>query len=72
MLPVPILHLGMVRQAWSSHFDQGCYRTAQPSHLSHYGAMLAGWPPCINQAHDYLTSVIKHKMFAPCYVSPQK
>ena len=26
--------------------------------------------PYINQAHDCLTSVIKHKMFAPCYVSP--
>ena len=25
---------------------------------------------CINQAHDCLTSVIKHKMFAPCCVSP--
>ena len=25
--------------------------------------------PCINWAHDCLTSVIKHKMFAPCYVS---
>ena len=27
--------------------------------------------PCINWAHDCLTSVIKHKTFAPCYVSPQ-
>ena len=26
--------------------------------------------PCINQAHDCLTSVIKCKMFTPCYVSP--
>ena len=26
--------------------------------------------PCINRAHDCLTSVIKHKTFAPCYVSP--
>ena len=26
--------------------------------------------PCINRAHDCLTSVIKHKMFAPCCVSP--
>ena len=26
--------------------------------------------PCINGAHDCLTSVIKHKMFVPCYVSP--
>ena len=26
--------------------------------------------PCINWAHDCLTSVIKHKTFAPCYVSP--
>ena len=26
--------------------------------------------PCINQAHDCLTSVIKHKTFAPCYVPP--
>ena len=26
--------------------------------------------PCINQAHDCLTTVIKHKMFTPCYVSP--
>ena len=25
--------------------------------------------PCINWARDYLTSVIKHKTFAPCYVS---
>ena len=28
--------------------------------------------PCINRAHDCLTSVIKCKMFAPCYVSPHK
>ena len=27
--------------------------------------------PCINRAHDCLTSVIKRKMFAPCYVSPR-
>ena len=27
--------------------------------------------PCINQAHDCLTSVIKHKTFAPCCVSPR-
>ena len=49
------------------------YSTAGPSHLSHYGAMLAGRSthPCINRAHDCLTSVIKHKTFAPCYVSPQ-
>ena len=26
--------------------------------------------PCINRAHDCLTSVIKHKTFAPCYVPP--
>ena len=26
--------------------------------------------PCINRARDCLTSVIKHKTFAPCYVSP--
>ena len=26
--------------------------------------------PCINQAHDCLTSVIKNKTFTPCYVSP--
>ena len=26
--------------------------------------------PCINRAHDCLTSVIKRKTFAPCYVSP--
>ena len=26
--------------------------------------------PCINWTHDCLTSVIKHKMFTPCYVSP--
>ena len=26
--------------------------------------------PCINWAHDCLTSVIKRKTFAPCYVSP--
>ena len=25
--------------------------------------------PCINWGHDCLTSVIKHKTFAPCYVS---
>ena len=28
--------------------------------------------PCINWAHDCLTSVIKRKTFAPCYVSPLK
>ena len=27
--------------------------------------------PCINRAHDCLTSVIKCNMFPPCYVSPQ-
>ena len=27
--------------------------------------------PCINLACDCLTSVIKHKMFTPCYVFPQ-
>ena len=26
--------------------------------------------PCINRARDCLTSVIKRKTFAPCYVSP--
>ena len=26
--------------------------------------------PCINRAHDCLTSVAKHKTFAPCYMSP--
>ena len=30
---------------WSSHLAQGCYNTAGPSHVSHYGAMPAGWPP---------------------------
>ena len=30
---------------WSSHFAQGCYSTAEPSHVSHYGAMLAGQSP---------------------------
>ena len=45
MLPVPILHFGEVRHIWSSHLTQGCYSTAGPSHLSHYGAMLAGWSP---------------------------
>ena len=46
--------------------------TAGPSHVSHYGTMPAGWSPIhvLNWAHDCLTSVIKHKMFAPCYVSP--
>ena len=28
--------------------------------------------PCINWAHDCLTSVIKCKMFTPCYVSPHR
>ena len=42
---VPILHLGEVRHMWSSHLAQGCYSTAGPSHVSHYGAMLAGWSP---------------------------
>ena len=28
--------------------------------------------PCINWARDCLTSVIKHKTFAPCYVSPHR
>ena len=45
MLPVPILHLGMVRHTWSSHLAQGCYSTAGPGHLLHYGAMPAGWSP---------------------------
>ena len=41
MLPVPILHLGIVRLAWSSHLTQGCYMINQ----------LAAWrfkpPTCI-------------------------
>ena len=45
MLPVQILHLGEVRHTWSSHLAQGCYSTAGPSHISHYGAMPAGWSP---------------------------
>ena len=45
MLPVPILHLGMVRHVWSSHLAQGCHSKAWPSHVSHYGAMQAGWSP---------------------------
>ena len=45
MLPVPTLHLGMVRQTWSLHLAQGYYSTAVPSHVSHYEAMLAGWSP---------------------------
>ena len=50
--------------------------TAGPSHESHYGATPAGqspihvFHPCINRAHDCLTSVIKRNTFAPCYVSP--
>ena len=42
---VPILHFGDVRHMWSSHLAQGCYSTAGPSHVSHYGAMLAGRSP---------------------------
>ena len=42
---VPILHLGEVRHMWNSHLAQGCYSTAWPSHVSHYGAMLAGRSP---------------------------
>ena len=42
---VPILHLGKVRHTWSSHLAQGCYSTAEPSHISCYGAMLTGWLP---------------------------
>ena len=29
MLPIPILHLGMVRHAWSTHLGQGCYMVNQ-------------------------------------------
>ena len=67
----PILHLGEVRHMWSSHLAQGCYSTAGPSHVSHYGSNAGRTVthPCIIQAHDCLTSVIKRKMFAPCYVS---
>ena len=42
---VPILHLGEVRHIWSSHLAQGCYSTAGPSLISHYGAMPAGQSP---------------------------
>ena len=58
--------------AWSSHLAQGCYRTAGPSQVSHYGAMPAGWSPIhvLTRLMIALTSVIKHKTFAPCYVSP--
>ena len=46
--------------------------TAGPSHVSHYGGNTSRMVthPCINQAHDCLTSVIKRKRFTPCYVSP--
>ena len=59
---------------WSSHLAQGCYSTAGPSHISHYGAMPAGRSPIhvLTMAHDCLTSVIKRKTFAPCYVSPHE
>ena len=30
---------------WSSHLAQGFYSTAGPSHISHYGTMLAGRSP---------------------------
>ena len=30
---------------WSSHLAQGCYSIAGPSHVSHYGAILAGQSP---------------------------
>ena len=61
-----------VRHMWSSYLAQGCYSTAGPSHVSHYGAILAGQSPIhvLTGLHDCLTSVIKCKMFAPCYVSP--
>ena len=42
---VPILHLGEVRHMLSSHLAQGCYSTAGPSHVSHYGAMPGGQSP---------------------------
>ena len=46
--------------------------TAGHSHVSHLwsNASRMVTHPCINWAHDCLTSVIKHKTFAPCYVSP--
>ena len=42
---VPILHLGEVKHMWSSHLIQGCYSTAGPSHMTHYGAMPAERSP---------------------------
>ena len=30
---------------WSSPLAQGCYSTAGPSHVSHYGTMPAGQSP---------------------------
>ena len=30
---------------WSSHLAQGCYSIAGPSHVSRYGAVLAGQSP---------------------------
>ena len=49
------------------------YSTAGHSLISHLwsNASSTVTHPCINQAHDCLTSVIRHKTFAPCYVSPQ-
>ena len=48
--------------------------TAGTSHISHYGTMPSRTVThtCISWTHDCLTSVIKHKTFAPCYVSPHK
>ena len=47
-------------------------RTPEPSHASHYGAIPSGQSPIhvLTRLMIGLTSVIKHKMFSPCYVSP--
>ena len=48
------------------------HSTAGYIHISHFwsNASRKVTHPCINWAHDCLTSVIKRKTFVPCHVSP--
>ena len=49
------------------------WSTVGHSHVAHLWSNASGMitHPCINLAHDCLTSVIKHKTFPEGYVTPQ-
>ena len=63
--------LHLPRKGWKDESTHGVQHSWVLSHITLWGnAGRMVTHPCINWAHDCLTSVIKHKTFAPCYVSP--